>query len=197
MGGLDAVRTAPSDAAWCDDSTRLTRWAESTRTELERVAQELRALQTLPSTPSAPPDRLATSAIGPLVATLRREALERLDAEADRARAATDAVVAGAMQQATVLLRSVGADRPTIERATASPIESERPYRPAHLRPAESGLDLRAEPAAPVAAPVLDLIAPDRGAREGEQAFAEFWGDVLVDRPMRDRLRRWVRTQAS
>ncbi len=190
---------------------RLARWVEETRAELTRVEAELRSLPSglasSRSTAEVPTRRqaLASSSITPMVKIMLDAAMERLDAEAAAARDEAEAVVTAAMQKATALLRSVGADRSTIERAT-TPVGPALTSRPAPARPeplpsvVDPWRDLSTgDPGRELDFGVLDLgvldLVDDR--RNPAQVYAAFWGEALVDRPVRERVRRWMQGQAS
>jgi hypothetical protein len=202
MAAVDAVGPAHGWAECSDDLSSIAQWAEGRKQELAQWATDLRAVQSPPlvtrllvegPTPNAGGAEHAV--IVPMVESLRRAAMERLDAEATAARAEASATVAVAMQAATALVLSVGDELRSMRRATvgALRVSASLPEHPLAAMPA-AGQWQELEALRPTGLPDADaeVFGPEVDLRDAAQVYDLFWREAASDRPVVERLRRWV-----
>lgn len=116
--------------------------------------------------------------VGPLVESVVRGAMNRLDAEAAAAHAESSSVVSAAVQRSAHLILSFDAGRATAPQRH----EQLAPAAPVDLLPPE---------------PVEDPLGPEVSLHNAAQVYDLFWADIPSDQPIRERLRRWAQRPAQ
>ena len=116
---------------------------------------------------------LRSEEITPLVESVIRVAMDRLDAEAAAAHAEAAAAVAAAVQRSTDLILAFDACGTTTPHhyEGRTPAELDHPHLP-------EGVE--------------DPLGPEVSAHDAAQVYDLFWADIPADQPVRERLRRWA-----
>lgn len=119
---------------------------------------------------------LGSEDIVPIVESVLRAAMDRLDAEAAAARAEANAVVSAAVQRSADLVLATRASR-----APAAPCVEE----PAVDVVIDLGRTTLPDPPP-------EALGPEVGMGDEAQVYDLFWSEIPADQPIRERLRRWA-----
>ncbi|MGH9084402.1 MAG: hypothetical protein ACRDYW_03020 [Acidimicrobiales bacterium] len=215
MGTRASAITSPVETVHPDDVEAVERWAAAQTAQLRLLQREVLAARSV-ATSSPSPDAPGPSDGGAAVEELRPQLsavvqanLTRLTAELEAARAEAASLLSEAVRQATDLLLAAGVDPIRIRCVTGSrTVPTGDAVGPAPAPPPDPVVLIRAPramPAGPLARPadgiddgppeVLDLTMAWPALEFDSAAHDEFWGDVMADRPVRARLRRWAQRQ--
>jgi hypothetical protein len=121
-----------------------------------------------------PGGHLGSAEIVPMVETVLRAAMERLDAEAAAAHAEASAAVAAAVRRSADLVLASANGR---------------------LRSRDDDLVLVGPSRLPE--PADDQLGPEVSTRTQAQVYDLFWSEIPADQPIRERLRRWAQRPAQ